>query len=308
MAPMEEFIRMGVSVVGGCCGTTPEFIARLAAFSGREVEQPEPAYETVVTSATRRVVLKGARICGERLNPTGKKKLKEALLERGYGLSRARGDRPGGGGGGTARSQRRRSRARRARRHGARRGVQLQEATDLPLQIDSSDPKAIEAGVRRYSGVPLVNSVNGEGAVMDAVFPIVKEVRRRRPGAHDGSERACRGRPRSALRSLSASSRAPKSTASPAIRVMIDTLVLTASAEQPLVKETLKALTLVRNLGVQTALGVSNVSFGLPDRPRLNRAFLAAALQAGLTMPIMNPLGRRDGGHGVCLPRALGRR
>ena len=288
MAPMEEFIQMGVSVVGGCCGTTPEFISRLAKFSGREVEQPEPAFETVVTSSTRRVVLKGARICGERLNPTGKKKLKEALLkgdmdylareaiaqeEAGAELLDLNVGVPGLDEPAVM----------------ERAAAAVAEATDLPLQIDSSDPKAIEAGILKYSGVPLVNSVNGEGAVMDAVFPLVKKYGAVVLGLtmdRNGVPRTAEERLQIAERILSRA----EEYGIPRHRVMIDTLVLTASAEQPLVKETLKALSLVRNLGVQTALGVSNVSFGLPDRPRLNRAFLAAALQAGLTMPIMNPM------------------
>lgn len=288
MAPMEEFIQMGVSVVGGCCGTTPEFISRLAKFSGREVEQPEPAFETVVTSSTRRVALKGARICGERLNPTGKKKLKEALLkgdmdylareaiaqeEAGAELLDLNVGVPGLDEPAVM----------------ERAAAAVSEATDLPLQIDSSDPKAIEAGIRKYSGVPLVNSVNGEGAVMDAVFPLVKKYGAVVLGLtmdRNGVPRTAEERLQIAERILSRA----EEYGIPRHRVMIDTLVLTASAEQPLVKETLKALSLVRNLGVQTALGVSNVSFGLPDRPRLNRAFLAAALQAGLTMPIMNPM------------------
>ena len=288
MAPMEEFIKMGVSVVGGCCGTTPEFTARLAKFSGREVEQPEPAFETVVTSSTRRVALKGARICGERLNPTGKKKLKEALLkgdmdylareaiaqeEAGAELLDLNVGVPGLDEPAVM----------------ERAAAAVSEATDLPLQIDSSDPKAIEAGILKYSGVPLVNSVNGEGAVMDAVFPLVKKY-----GAVVlGLTMDRKGVPRTAEERLQIAERIlsrAEEYGIPRHRVMIDTLVLTASAEQPLVKETLQALTLVRNLGVRTALGVSNVSFGLPDRPRLNRAFLAAALQAGLTMPIMNPM------------------
>ena len=288
MAPMEEFIQMGVSVVGGCCGTTPEFTARLAKFSGRDVEQPEPAFETVVTSSTRRVVLKGARICGERLNPTGKKKLKDALLkgdmdylareaiaqeEAGAELLDLNVGVPGLDEPAVM----------------ERAAAAVSEATDLPLQIDSSDPQAIEAGIRKYSGVPLVNSVNGEGAVMDAVFPLVKKY-----GAVVlGLTMDRNGVPRTAEERLAIAERIlsrAEEYGIPRHRVMIDTLVLTASAEQHLVKETLKALSLVRKLGVQTALGVSNVSFGLPDRPRLNRAFLSAALQAGLTMPIMNPM------------------
>ena len=288
MAPMREFLKMGVSIVGGCCGTTPEFIAELAKFSGQEVEQPEPAYQTVITSSTRLVTIDGARICGERLNPTGKKKLKEALLkgdmdylareaisqeEAGAELLDLNVGVPGLDEPAVM----------------ERAALCVQEATDLPLQIDSSDPAAIEAGVRSYAGVPLINSVNGEGKVMDAVFPIVKKYGAVVLGlTMDG-----KGVPRTAEERLKIAERIIARAAEygiPRHRVMIDTLVLTASAEQPLVKETLKALTLVRKLGVKTALGVSNVSFGLPDRPRLNRVFLAAALQAGLNMPIMNPL------------------
>ena len=288
MAPMREFLKMGVSIVGGCCGTTPEFIAELAKYSGTDVEQPEPEYQTVVTSSTRLVTIDGARICGERLNPTGKKKLKEALLkgdmdylareaisqeEAGAELLDLNVGVPGLDEPAVM----------------ERAALCVQEATDLPLQIDSSDPAAIEAGVRSYAGVPLVNSVNGEGKVMDAVFPIVKKYGAVVLGlTMDG-----KGVPRTAEERLKIAERIIARAAEygiPRHRVMIDTLVLTASAEQPLVKETLKALTLVRKLGVHTALGVSNVSFGLPDRPRLNRVFLAAALQAGLNMPIMNPL------------------
>ena len=288
MQPMCEFLSMGVSVVGGCCGTTPEFIAELAKYSGTEVEQPEPAYQTVITSSTRLVNLDGARICGERLNPTGKKKLKEALLKGDMDyLARE------------AISQEEAGAELLDLNVGVpgldepalmRRAVSfVQEATDLPLQIDSSDPAAIEAGVRSYAGVPLINSVNGEGKVMEAVFPIVKKYGAVVLGlTMDG-----KGVPRTAEERLKIAERIIARAAEygiPRHRVMIDTLVLTASAEQPLVKETLKALTLVRKLGVKTALGVSNVSFGLPDRPRLNRAFLAAALEAGLNMPIMNPM------------------
>ncbi len=288
MAPMREFLKMGVSIVGGCCGTTPEFIAELAKYSGQEVEQPEPEYQTAVTSSTRLVNIDGARICGERLNPTGKKKLKEALLkgdmdylareaisqeEAGAELLDLNVGVPGLDEPAVM----------------ERAALCVQEATDLPLQIDSSDPAAIEAGVRSYAGVPLINSVNGEGKVMDAVFPIVKKYGAVVLGlTMDG-----KGVPRTAEERLKIAERIIARAAEygiPRHRVMIDTLVLTASAEQPLVKETLKALTLVRKLGVKTALGVSNVSFGLPDRPRLNRVFLAAALQAGLNMPIMNPM------------------
>ena len=246
--------------------------------------------------------LDGARICGERLNPTGKKKLKEALLKGDMDyLARE------------AISQEEAGAELLDLNVGVpgldepalmRRAVSfVQEATDLPLQIDSSDPAAIEAGVRSYAGVPLINSVNGEGKVMEAVFPIVKKYGAVVLGlTMDG-----KGVPRTAEERLKIAERIIARAAEygiPRHRVMIDTLVLTASAEQPLVKETLKALTLVRKLGVKTALGVSNVSFGLPDRPRLNRAFLAAASASSILARSVS-IGFSQK---ICLPACAARR
>ena len=164
----------------------------------------------------------------------------------------------------------------------------IQEYTDLPLQIDSSNKKAIEQGVRYYNGIPLINSVNGERATMDAIFPIARKY-----GAIVlGLTLDENGIPKTAEERFEIAKRIVKTAEEygiPRHKVMIDTLVLTASAEQMLVKETLKALTLVKTLGVQTALGVSNVSFGLPNRPLINKTFLTMAMQSELNMPILNP-------------------
>ena len=285
---MRKFVEMGVSVVGGCCGTTPAFIRRLAEWKGRAVPARNVVRRTAVCSATQRVVLEIVKVCGERLNPTGKKKLKEALSAEDYDYLV--------------------SEAIRQQEAGAdlldlnvgipkideptvmRRAVTaVQEYVDLPLQIDSSDPSAIEAGVRYYNGVPLINSVNGEEAVMARVFPIAKKY-----GAVVlGLTMDQNGVPRTAQARFGIAKRIvarAEEYGIPRHKVMIDTLVLTASAEQPLVMETVKALSLVQSLGVKTALGVSNVSFGLPNRPLLNKTFLAMAMTCGLNMPILNPL------------------
>ena len=285
---MRKFVEMGVSVVGGCCGTTPAFIRRLAEWKGRAVPARNVVRRTAVCSATQRVVLENVKVCGERLNPTGKKKLKEALSAEDYDYLVSEAIRQQEAGAdlldlnvGIPKSD---------EPTVMRRAVTaVQEYVDLPLQIDSSDPSAIEAGVRYYNGVPLINSVNGEEAVMERVFPIAKKY-----GAVVlGLTMDQNGVPRTAQARFGIAKRIvarAEEYGIPRHKVMIDTLVLTASAEQPLVMETVRALSLVQSLGVKTALGVSNVSFGLPNRPLLNKTFLAMAMTCGLNMPILNPL------------------
>ncbi len=285
---VKKYIEMGVSIVGGCCGTNPEFIKALSAFRGSEVHRPQNPYVTAVTSASRITEIKDVTVCGERLNPTGKKRIKEALLNADYELLVGE--------------------ALKQQEAGAdlldinvgvpmidepsvMRAVceKIQEFTDLPLQIDSSNAKAIEQGVRYCNGIPLINSVNGKQMVMDTVFPIAKKYGAVVLGLtmdENGIPKTAEARFEIAKRIISEAEK----HGIPRHKIMIDTLVLTASAEQALVRETVKALTLVRSLGVMTALGVSNVSFGLPNRPLLNRTFLAMAMNAGLTMPILNPL------------------
>lgn len=284
----EKYAQIGVAAIGGCCGTTPETIRRIAHLKGRAVPARSVRQETAVCSATRLVRFDGVRVCGERMNPTGKPRLRDALRtgDDGYLVAEAL----------------------RQEEAGAdlldlnvgvpgldepavmRRAVcAVQESCALPLQIDSSDAAALEAGARYYNGVPLLNSVNGEEAVMARVFPIAKKY-----GAVVlGLTMDENGVPRTAKQRADIAARILKRAEEygiPRRRVMIDTLVLTASAEQSLVAETLKGLSLVGERGVRTALGVSNVSFGLPARPLLNRTFLGMALGRGLCMPILNPL------------------
>lgn len=285
---IKKFLDMGVSVVGGCCGTTPEFIERISGCRGKKVNRPEVVRRTAVNSASVLTVIEGVKVCGERLNPTGKKKLKEALLngDLDYLVDEAIAQKEAG-----------------ADLLDLNVGVpkadepalmqaalsKVQEYADLPIQIDSSSPEAVERGARYYNGIPLINSVNGETEVMDKIFPIAKKY-----GAVVlGLTMDSRGVPETAEERFEIAKRIvnyAEKFGIPRHKIMIDTLVLTASAEQKLVLETVKALALVKTLGVKTALGVSNVSFGLPNRPLLNKTFLTMAMTAGLNMPIMNPL------------------
>lgn len=288
---IKKFIDMGVSIVGGCCGTTPEFIRAISSFGGKKVTERKVTPRTMVNSATKAVEIDGVKICGERLNPTGKKKLKEALLAGDYNylVDEAVAQQEAG-----------------ADLLDINVGLpqldeaavmveavtRVQEYVDLPLQIDSSSVTAIERAARYYNGVPLINSVNGEKQVMDKIFPVAKKYGAVVLGlTMDGS-----GVPETAAGRFEIAKRIVEYAQKYGIsrhKIMIDTLVVTASAEQKLVKETVEALRLVKTLGVKTALGVSNVSFGLPNRGLLNKTFLTVAMTCGLNMPIMNPL---DGG------------
>ncbi len=284
----EKLIEMGVSVIGGCCGTNPEIIRRLSGYSGQKVREHEYCPATAVNSANCVCIIDGVKICGERLNPTGKKALKEALISEDmeYLIDEALKQQDAG-----------------ADLLDVNCGLpqidekalmpkiilSLQEYCDLPLQIDSSDSEAIAAAARIYNGIPLINSVNGDPEVMERIFPIAKKYGAVVLGLamdKNGVPKTAEGRLEIAERIISTAGKFGIAKE----KIMIDTLVVTASAEQELVKETVRALEAVRKLGVKTALGVSNVSFGLPNRPLLNRTFLAMAMERGLNMPILNPL------------------
>ena len=284
----EKMLGLGVSVIGGCCGTTPEFIKRISRFSGAEVKRRAVEPKTVINSANVLVEIDGVKICGERLNPTGKKALKEALISENYDylVDEALKQQDAGAdlldiNVGLPQLDEKKVMPAVVKK--------VQEYCDLPLQIDSSDAEAIEAGVRLVNGIPLINSVNGDEEVMARVFPIAKKYGAVVLGLamdKNGVPRTAEGRFEIAKRIISRAA----DFGIPRHKIMIDTLVVTASAEQALVKETLGALRLVKELGVKTALGVSNVSFGLPNRPLLNRTFLTMAMTCGLNMPILNPL------------------
>lgn len=287
---MKKYIEAGVCALGGCCGTTPEYIRGIAACrdSFGEAKKPESGKVMRICSGSKTVVADHVTVIGERINPTGKKKLKQALKDGDFDYIQKQAVSQVEAG---------------AEILDVNVGVpglneaevmpkvvkKVQAVTDVPLQIDSSNPDAIEAALRVYNGKALVNSVNGDEDVMDKVLPIVKKY-----GAavialtldSRGIPETCDERFEIACRILAKA----KEYGIPEEDVIVDALTLTVSAQQKEVDETLKTVRRVRDeLGLGTALGVSNVSFGLPIRPVINRTFLTMAMENGLTLPIINP-------------------
>jgi len=284
-------IRAGATVVGGCCGTTPKHIRQLAAY-GKSMNAPvtvEPrAPQSYVSSACTCIEIDRPRIIGERINPTGKKLFKEALRNGDIGyITRQAVEQVNGGADildvnvGLAEIDEKEMMVKAVKA--------IQSVTGVPLQLDSTRPDVLEAGLRIYNGKPIVNSVNGEKASLDAILPLVKKYGASVVGLtldENGIPKTAEGRFEIAERILNAA----LSYGIPKEDVYIDCLTLTASAEQASVMATLDALSRVKNeLGLKTVLGVSNVSFGLPNRELLTASFLAMALRSGLDMPIINP-------------------
>ncbi|MBM6943133.1 homocysteine S-methyltransferase family protein [Collinsella intestinalis] len=290
---VRALVDAGVDLVGGCCGTTPAYIRLL----DRIVSDRRPATHTVepaltVTSAQNLVALpQGAgriAVIGERINPTGKKRLQEALSagEIDYVVSLGISQQEEGAdildvniglpGIGEAELLPRVVEA-------------LCGSVSLPLMLDSSDPLALEAACRRYPGIPIINSVNGSPESLEAILPIAARYGARLVGLTLDEH----GLPSTAEERLAIARRivaAAKDAGIAPERLLIDCLALTVSTDQTQAGETLAAIGRVkRELGTYTTLGVSNVSFGLPERPLLNATFLAAALGAGLDAPILNP-------------------
>jgi 5-methyltetrahydrofolate--homocysteine methyltransferase len=283
----------GARIIGGCCGTSPEFIKRVKdSLIDLKPIKTCPVTATVTTSSTKKVILDDrVTLIGERINPTGKKKLKEALRngDMDYIINEAIDQTDAG-----------------SDVLDINVGLpeineidvikkvvrEVQGIVNLPLQIDSASVEAIEAGVRVCNGKPIINSVNGKEETMKAIFPIVKKYGALIVGLtlDEG------GIPSTAEERFKIAEKIVKRAENfgiPREDVLIDCLVLTASAQQSEVMETLKAIKLVKErLKVKTVLGVSNVSFGLPSRQLLNSTFLAAALGAGLDAPILNPLSK----------------
>ena len=282
----------GVRVAGGCCGTTPDYIQALTdeiKSMGLIAAPIAPKTDTVVSSYTHAVTFgENPVLIGERINPTGKKRFKQALLEHDIGYILSEGIRQ------------------------EEAGVdildvnvglpeidepaflteavyELQAITDLPLQIDTSDPVAMEAALRRYNGKAMVNSVSGKEESLRAVLPLVKKY----GGVvvaltldEDGIPDTAEERVQIARRILSVCAEYGIDKKD----VIFDTLAMTVSASPDAAKVTLEALSRIRReLGCHTSLGVSNVSFGLPARDAVNGTFFAMALTCGLSAAIMNP-------------------
>ncbi len=286
----------GVTVVGGCCGTTPEYIAgERALIDARVPARRSARTDFVVTSAQRLFALAPGEVgvIGERINPTGKRRLKEALRTGNYDYVMGEAiDQEQAG----------------AEVLDVNAGLpeidevativrlveDLQGVTTLPLQIDSADPAAIEAAVRIYPGKAIINSVNGKRASLEAVLPIVRHYGCVVVGlALDEG-----GIPKTAEGRLAVARRIVEACDDRGIArqdVLIDCLTMAVSTNQDAARAILEAVRLVKAElpGVRTVLGVSNISFGLPYRELLNATFLTAAFTAGLDLAIMNPLSRR---------------
>ena len=283
-------LEMGVSAVGGCCGTTPEHIRLLAEMcKGRTRKPIEPKNDTLITSYAS-VVEMGTDpvIIGERINPTGKSKFKQALRDHNleYILREAITQQENG-----------------AAVLDVNVGLpeidevammrevvqELQAVTELPLQIDTTDTEAMEQALRIYNGKALINSVNGKQEVMDAVFPLVKH--------YGGTVVALtideEGIPATADGRMAIAQKICAEAEKYGIQkkdIVIDALCMTISSEPTGALVTLETVRRVRQeLGCNTILGVSNISFGLPQREIVNSNFFTMAMQSGLTAAIINP-------------------
>lgn len=279
----------GVKIFGGCCGTTPEYISALKkALDGTEVRRRKALPRSAVCTPSRTVVIDRPRIIGERINPTGKKLFKEALRnnDTGYILNQAIEQIRAGAdildvNVGLPEIDEKAMMIKAVK--------EIQSVTDAPLQIDSTIPEVLEAALRIYNGKPIVNSVNGEESSLETVLPLVKKY----GAAVVGLTLDKNGIPPKAEQRFAIAEKILKRAmyyGIPKEDVFIDCLTLTASAEQEAVMETLRALRRVKKeLGLKTVLGVSNISFGLPNRPLINQNFLTMALTYGLDLPIINP-------------------
>ena len=296
-AAYEKFLQMGVRIVGGCCGTTPAYIRNLRALADNvsPVRLAEDGtvpgqYErrAAVCSATRAVFIDGVRAIGERINPTGKKAMKQALIARDYGYVRSQAIEQQEAGAdildvnaGLPELDETEVLPRLVR--------EVQAVSDLPVQIDCGNPAAIEAALRVCCGKAVVNSVNGEDKSLHAILPLVKKY----GAAVVGLTVDEHGVPKTAAERVKIADKIVRTAKQYGIAeedIYIDCLTLTVSAEQAQAAHTLEAIrTVKQKYRVKTVLGVSNISFGLPNRQIINSAFLTAALFAGLDLPILNP-------------------
>lgn len=285
---INSLIAQGVRIVGGCCGTTPEYISTLVK-SACKPPKTERKSRTLVSSYTHSVEIgRSPVLIGERINPTGKKRFKQALSEHDLDFILKEGLEQESAG---------------AHILDVNVGLpeidevemikevtcSLQAVCALPLQIDTSDPSAMEAALRLYNGKAMINSVNGKAESMRAIFPLVKKY----GGVcvaltldENGIPESAEGRVKIAKKILAEAEKYGIDKKD----IIFDTLTMTVSADNRAANVTLEALRRVRDeLGANTVLGVSNVSFGLPNRDVLNSIFFANALENGLKAAIMNP-------------------
>ena len=285
-----KMAEMGAAILGGCCGTTPEYIRKV-----KEKTKDIPysyitkKHHTLVSSYTHTCEIgKEPILIGERINPTGKSKLKEALRQNNmsYILSEAVAQEEKG-----------------AHILDVNVGLpeidevkmlknatfEIQSVTDLPLQLDSVNVRALEAAMRIYNGKPLINSVNGNDESMDEIFPLVKKY----GGVVIALTMDDNGIPKTADERLLIAKRIVEKAESYGIdrkNIVADPLALTVSSDKDSAKVTLEAIKLIKSeLSIYTSLGISNISFGLPNRDMVTAAFFTLALSNGLDAAIMNP-------------------
>ncbi len=287
---LQEIVKAGACVIGGCCGTTPKHIrAMISACKDLEMTKPTFKNHTIVSSYGKAVELGDMPvIIGERINPTGKSKFKQALKEHNLDYILKEGITQQDKG---------------AHILDVNVGLpdidevvmmkevvrELQSVTSLPLQIDTVDTEAMEQAMRIYNGKPMVNSVSGKQESMNAVFPLIQKY----GGVVIGLTLDENGIPKTAKGRLEVAGKIIEEAKKYGIDkkdIVIDVLTMTISSEPNGAKTTLEALKMVRDTyGVRTALGVSNISFGLPSRPVINANFYTMAMQNGLTAGIINP-------------------
>ena len=279
----------GVRIAGGCCGTTPDYIKALTDKIDFTEPQTSKKSFTVISSYTDAVFFGDDPVLiGERINPTGKKRMKEALRNNELDYIYQEGLKQQNAG---------------AQVLDVNVGIpeidepevltkavyELQSIIDLPLQIDTSDPVAMERALRIYNGKPLINSVNGKRERMDAIFPLMKKY----GGVAVALTLDENGIPDTVEGRVAIAKRIIETAASYGIdkkNLIFDTLAMAVSADKNAAATTLGSLNVIRHeLGVHTSLGVSNISFGLPQRDIVNASFFAMALENGLSAAIMNP-------------------
>lgn len=287
-----DFIQAGVNIIGGCCGSGPEYIKQTVEQAANWKPVPRSQKQiTALASRTEVVTISDSgptRIIGERINPSGREKLSQQLKEDNLELVAQEAAEQVAAG---------------ADILDVNVGVPeldqavamqsalttLQEVTSVPVSLDSTDPEVLEAGLQRFVGKPLINSVTGEQESMETVLPLACKYGAAVLGLtldEDGIPDTAEGRLQVAEKIVHQAEEYGLNRQD----ILIDTLALAASAQQETVQETMRAIKLIKDkLGVATVLGISNVSYGLPVRTQVNTAYLAMAIQAGLNAPIMDP-------------------
>ncbi len=286
---MKEMAEMGACILGGCCGTTPEYMRQMIETT-KDIEYHYPTFKskTVVSSYTHSVEIgKIPTLIGERINPTGKPRLKDALREGNmtYILNEALRQEEAG-----------------VHILDVNTGLPeideaemlkaaveaIQAVTNMPLQLDSNDPKALDGAMRIYNGKPLVNSVNGKADSMESIFPLVKKY----GGAvialtidESGIPKTAEGRCAVAAKIVERA----KEFGIDKKDIIVDPLALAVSSDPKGALVTMESIRLIKKMGLCTSLGVSNISFGLPCREKINSTFFAQSLECGLDCAIMNP-------------------